>query len=352
MIELKNLHKTYQGDNGSLEALRGVSVHVREGEIYGVIGKSGAGKSTLIRCINMLERPSTGSVIVDGEELTTMPERQLRDVRKKIGMIFQHFNLLSSRTVYDNVAFPLELADKSQAEIEMAVTPLLELVGLADKRNQYPAQLSGGQKQRVGIARALANRPKVLLCDEATSALDPQTTHSILELLKDINQKFGLTIVIITHEMQVIKEICDRVAVIENGLIIEEGSVLDLFVRPQTATTKDFIRTIVSHDLPDIFASIPFSATPQPGHNLMLRLSFIGVSANEPVIAGLIRRFNVDVNILFGNIDHLKTTPFGTLLVEVSGEDAAIQAALQHLQEKELGIEVIGYVARNARTVN
>jgi len=227
MIELKNLQKTYQGDNGSLEALRGVSVHVREGEIYGVIGKSGAGKSTLIRCINMLERPTSGSVIVDGEELTTMPERQLRDVRKKIGMIFQHFNLLSSRTVYDNVAFPLELAGKTVSEIEAAVTPLLELVGLADKRNQYPAQLSGGQKQRVGIARALANRPKVLLCDEATSALDPQTTHSILELLKDINQKFNLTIVIITHEMQVIKEICDRVAVIENGLIIEEGLAID-----------------------------------------------------------------------------------------------------------------------------
>lgn len=349
MIELKNLHKTYQGDGKSLEALRGVSVHVSEGEIYGVIGKSGAGKSTLIRCINMLERPTTGSVSVDGEELTTMPEPQLRDMRKKIGMIFQHFNLLSSRTVYDNIAFPLELAGKNRAEIAAAVDPLLELVGLVDKRDQYPAQLSGGQKQRVGIARALANRPKVLLCDEATSALDPQTTQSILELLKDINHKFGLTIVIITHEMQVIKKICDRVAVIENGLIIEEGSVIDLFVRPQTPTTKEFIRTIVSHDLPDIFVGLPFSSIPRPGNNLMLRLSFIGSNANEPIIAGLIRRFNVDVNILFGNIDHLKTTPFGTLLVELSGDDAAIQAALNYLQELELGIEVIGYVARNAR---
>ena len=336
-------------DYTDLDALRGVSIHVREGEIFGVIGKSGAGKSTLIRCINMLERPGSGSVIVDGEELTTMPERQLREMRKRIGMIFQHFNLLSSRTVYDNIAFPLELAGKSAAEIAAAVNPLLDLVGLADKRNQYPAQLSGGQKQRVGIARALANRPKVLLCDEATSALDPQTTHSILELLRDINQKLGLTIVIITHEMQAIKEICDRVAVMENGLVIEEGSVIDLFVRPQTPTTKEFIRTIVSHDLPDIFAGLPFTDTPQPGSNLMLRLSFIGSSANEPVIAGLIRRFNVDVNILFGNIDHLKNTPFGTLLVEVSGDDAAIQSALRYLQEIELGIEVIGYVARNAR---
>lgn len=350
MIKLENLHKTYQGDTGSLEALRGVSAHIPEGEIFGVIGKSGAGKSTLIRCINMLERPTSGSVVVDGEELTTMPERKLRDVRKKIGMIFQHFNLLSSRTVYDNIAFPLELAGKNAAEIAAAVDPLLELVGLTDKKNQYPAQLSGGQKQRIGIARALANNPKVLLCDEATSALDPQTTHSILTLLKDINQRFGLTIVIITHEMQVIKEICDRVAVIENGLIIEEGSVVDLFVRPQTPTTREFIRTIINHDMPEIFADIDFSPVPIPGSTLMLRLSFIGASANEPIIAGVLRRFNVEVNILFGNIDHLKNTPFGTLLVELSGEDSAIQAALNYLNAKELGIEVIGYVARNART--
>ena len=264
-------------------------------------------------------------------------------------MIFQHFNLLSSRTVFGNVAFPLELAGKSAAEIAAAVDPLLELVGLADKKHQYPSQLSGGQKQRVGIARALANNPKVLLCDEATSALDPQTTHSILTLLKDINQRFGLTIVIITHEMQVIKEICDRVAVIENGLIIEEGSVVDLFVRPQTPTTREFIRTIVNHDMPDVLSSIQFSPVPLPGSSLMLRLSFIGESANEPIIAGLIRRFNIDVNILFGNIDHLKNTPFGTLTIELSGEDGAIQAALNYLNAKELGIEVIGYVARNAR---
>ena len=349
MIELRNLHKTYQGDRGSLEALRGVSAHIKKGEIFGVIGKSGAGKSTLIRCINMLERPTSGSVMVDGEELTTLSERPLRNVRKKIGMIFQHFNLLSSRTVYENVAFPLELAGKSPSEIVSAITPLLELVGLADKKNQYPSQLSGGQKQRVGIARALANRPKVLLCDEATSALDPQTTQSILALLRDINQKLGLTIVIITHEMQVIKEICDRVAVIENGLIIEEGSVLDLFVRPQTPTTREFIRTIINHDIPDVFSNMDFSPVPHPGSNLMLRLSFIGSSANDPVIAGLIRRFNVDVNILSGNIDHLQRTPFGTLLVELSGEDASIQGALNYLNAKELGIEVIGYIARNAR---
>ena len=349
MIELTQLKKTYQSDRGSLEALRGVSVNIQAGEIFGVIGKSGAGKSTLIRCINMLERPTSGSVVVGGIELTTLPERQLREERKKIGMIFQHFNLLASRTVYENVAFPLELAGKNNSEIAAAVNPLLELVGLADKRNQYPSQLSGGQKQRVGIARALANNPKVLLCDEATSALDPQTTQAILALLKDINQRFHLTVVIITHEMQVIKEICDRVAVIENGLIIEEGSIVDLFVRPQTPTTREFIRTIINHDIPQAFAEIDFSPVPLPGANLMLRLSFIGASANEPIIASLIRHFNVDVNILSGNIDQLKNTPFGTLLIELSGEDTALQSALNYLTARELGIEVIGYVARTAR---
>ncbi|MBP1764224.1 MAG: Sulfate-transporting ATPase, partial [Firmicutes bacterium] len=249
MIELKEIKKEYHGASGSIHALKGIDLGVKAGEIYGIIGKSGAGKSTLIRCINMLEKPSSGNVVVDGEDITLLSERQLRETRKKIGMIFQHFNLISSRTVYDNVAFPLELAGKSKQEIEAEVLPLLELVGLSDRMNRYPAELSGGQKQRVAIARALANHPKVLLCDEATSALDPQTTRSILELLKDINRKFQLTIVLITHEMQVIKEICDRVAVIEGGLIIEQGAVVEVFTRPQSATTRDFIRTIAGYDL-------------------------------------------------------------------------------------------------------
>lgn len=351
MIKLTGIEKVYPGTNGAVHALKGINLEVRRGEIFGVIGKSGAGKSTLIRCINMLERPTRGSVVVDGEELTTMSEKNLRERRKKIGMIFQHFNLLSSRTVYENVAFPLELAGKSKTEIAQAVLPLLELVGLADKRDQYPSQLSGGQKQRVGIARALASRPKVLLCDEATSALDPQTTQSILKLLFDINQKLQLTIVLITHEMQVIKEICDRVAVIENGVIIEEGPVLDVFTRPQTATTREFIRTIVNHDLPEFFANTVFSPTPLPDSNLILRLSFIGRTAEEPIIAGMIRRFNVDTSILYGNIDHIKHTPFGTLIVELSGDQAGIQNALKYLRARDLGIEVIGYVARNARAV-
>ena len=240
MIELKNLQKTYQGDNGSLEALRGVSVHVRQGEIFGVIGKSGAGKSTLIRCINMLERPTTGSVIVDGEELTTMPERQLRDVRKKIGMIFQHFNLLSSRTVFDNIAFPLELAGKTATEIEAAVTPLLELVGLADKRNQYPAQLSGGQKQRVAIARALALEPEVLLMDEPTSALDPEMVGEVLRVIRDLAEQ-GLTMVIVTHEMAFARDVSNRVIFIDQGVIAEEGAPQQLFSKPKNKRTQDFL---------------------------------------------------------------------------------------------------------------
>ena len=349
MIHLNGIEKTYQGSSGPVYALKGVSVEVSSGEIFGVIGKSGAGKSTLIRCINMLEKPTVGTVVVDGQELTSLTERDLRDARKKIGMIFQHFNLLASRTVYDNVAFPLELAGWDKKKIEAEVLPLLELVGLSDKQHQYPSQLSGGQKQRVGIARALASRPKVLLCDEATSALDPQTTQSILELLKDINRKFGLTIVLITHEMQVIKQICDRVAVIENGLIIEQGPVIDLFAKPETTTTREFIRTIINYDLPDIFGNTVFSPVPLQDSHLIVRVSFLGQAAKEPIIAALIRHYNVDVSILFGNIDHIQNTPFGTLIIEVTGEAAHIQSALQYLGERDLGVEVIGYVKRDAR---
>ena len=229
MIKLLQVEKTYEGAAGPVKALKGINLEIKRGEIYGIIGLSGAGKSTLIRCINMLERPTAGKVVVDGQELTAMNDKQLRDVRKGIGMIFQHFNLLSSATVYENIAFPLRLAGADEKKISEKVTPLLELVGLKDKAGQYPAQLSGGQKQRVGIARALASDPKVLLCDEATSALDPQTTKAILELIRDINKKLQLTVVLITHEMQVIKEICDKVAVIENGVIAEEGTVQSPF---------------------------------------------------------------------------------------------------------------------------
>ncbi|MDU2064025.1 MAG: methionine ABC transporter ATP-binding protein [Sporomusaceae bacterium] len=347
MITLKNLSKVYQSDAGSIPALENINLTVEKGEIFGIIGKSGAGKSTLVRCMNMLERPTEGEVLVAGQDLTVLTEKQLRDARKQISMIFQHFNLLSSRTVFDNVAFPLELAGKSKNEIKNAVLPLLELVGLADKANQYPSQLSGGQKQRVGIARALASQPKVLLCDEATSALDPQTTHSILQLLKSINKKLDLTIVLITHEMHVIKEICHRVAVIENGHIVEEGPVLDIFTNPQSATTRDFISTLEQNNLDELLSDREIRQESVTGDNLLVKLSFIGASAEEPIIASLIRRFNVDASILYGNIDHIDSTPYGTLVIELSGVKENIESALKYLQTKDLGIEVIGYVARN-----
>lgn len=348
MIVLSDIEKTYAGASGEVKALKGVDLHIRRGEIYGIIGLSGAGKSTLVRCINMLERPTAGKVVVDGQDLTAMNDCQLRAARKQIGMIFQHFNLLSSATVYENVAFPLRLSGKPTAEIEQKVLPLLELVGLADKRGQYPSQLSGGQKQRVGIARALASDPKVLLCDEATSALDPQTTKSILELIKDINQKLQLTVVLITHEMQVIKEICDKVAVIEHGVIAEEGTVLEVFMHPQQPITKEFIGAIISQEVPEAFRDIPLTDEPTPGSNLLLRLSFIGNTADEPVMSALVRRCNVDINIIYGNVDHIKSTPYGTLVVELTGADGDIQQALAYLRERNLGIEVIGYVARSA----
>jgi len=349
LITLQDIEKTYHSTNGIVHALKGINLTVPQGEIFGIIGTSGAGKSTLIRCINMLERPTKGTVIVDGQDFTALSELQLREERKKIGMIFQHFNLLSSRTVYQNIAFPLELAHCSKQQIDTEVMHLLELVGLLDKKDEYPAQLSGGQKQRVGIARALANHPKVLLCDEATSALDPQTTKSILELLKNINREFGLTIVLITHEMQVIKEICNQVAVIEGGLIIEQGPVLDVFMQTKENTTKEFISSIINHNLPDIFATIKLSTVPLANSNLIVRLSFIGHSTEEPVISSMVRRFNIDASILYGNIDHIQTTLFGTLLIELSGEQSALEQALSYLQTRDLGIEVIGYVPRDAR---
>jgi D-methionine transport system ATP-binding protein len=352
MITLQKISKVYQSSGELVPALTEIDLTVAKGDIFGIIGKSGAGKSTLIRCINMLERPTAGTVLVDGQNLSVLGEKALRNERKKISMIFQHFNLLSSRTVFDNVAFPLELAGKSKSQIRSEILPLLELVGLTDKQDQYPAQLSGGQKQRVGIARALANNPKVLLCDEATSALDPQTTNSILKLLKDINRKFQLTIVLITHEMQVIKEICNKVAVIENGRIVEEGPVLDVFTNPQSTTTQDFISTLAKNNLDELLSNRILSQTASVDSNLLLRLSFLGNSAEEPVIASLIRRFNVDVNILYGNIDHIDSTPYGTLVIELSGGQKNIQEALQFLQAKDLGIEVIGYVARNSKIAN
>ena len=348
MIQLSHIEKTYDSPSGPVKALKGIDLTIERGEIFGIIGLSGAGKSTLIRCINMLERPTAGKVIVDGQDMTVMSEKELRKARKNIGMIFQHFNLLSSATVYDNIAFPLRLSHTPEAEIKKKVLPLLELVGLADKAHQYPSQLSGGQKQRVGIARALASEPKVLLCDEATSALDPQTTRSILELIQDINRKLSLTVVVITHEMQVIKDICDKVAVIENGVIAEQGTVLEVFTNPQKPITKDFISVLLSNELPAAFRGGEVSKEPLPGAYLLLRLTFIGESADDPVLAGMIRKFpEIEVTMLFGNLDQIKSTPVGRMIIGITGPEAKIQEAIQYLRQQDLKEEVIGYVCRH-----
>lgn len=347
MIQLSHIEKIYDSPSGPVRALKDISLHIEKGDIYGIIGLSGAGKSTLVRCINLLERPTKGTVVVDGQEITAMSDSQLRAARKNIGMIFQHFNLLSSATVYENVAFPLELAKTNKDVIQKKVTELLELVGLADKADQYPSQLSGGQKQRVGIARALASDPKVLLCDEATSALDPQTTKSILELIKDINAKLKLTVVVITHEMQVIKEICDKVAVIQNGLIAENGPVLDVFINPQQPITKEFISVLMSNELPAGFDRSTISKDPIPNSVMLTRLTFIGAETDEPVISRLIKNFDLNVGIVFGQIDHIKNVPFGRLMVAMEGRQIEIDHAIEYLKGKNLKVEVIGYVARH-----
>jgi len=349
MIKFSKVEKTYASPAGPVPALKGIDLEIAKGEIFGIIGLSGAGKSTLVRCINMLERPTSGQVIVDGQDMTVLNESELRKARKDIGMIFQHFNLLSSATVYDNIAFPLKLAGKSASEIKAKVLPLLKLVGLEQKADQYPSQLSGGQKQRVGIARALASEPKILLCDEATSALDPQTTKAILELIRDINKKLQLTVVVITHEMQVIKDICDKVAVIDKGVIAEQGTVLEVFTNPQQPITKEFISVLLSNDLPAAFRGGNISQEPAEDAYLLLRLTFIGESADDPVIADMIRRFpQVETTLLFGNLDHIKYTPFGRMIIGMRGEHSQIQAALDYLKSRDLKEEVIGYVKRHA----
>ena len=344
MITLSHIEKQYEGPNGTVHALRGIDLEIGRGEIFGIVGLSGAGKSTLVRCINLLERPTKGSVIVDGQDMTALSASELRQARKNIGMIFQHFNLLSSATVYDNVAFPLRIAGMAEESIREKVGPLLSLVSLADKADQYPSQLSGGQKQRVGIARALASEPKVLLCDEATSALDPQTTKAILALIRDINQKLGLTVVIITHEMQVIKDICDKVAVIEDGVITEQGPVVDVFTNPRREMTKEFISVLMGNDLPVDLRDVPISEKPIENGRLLLRLTFLGESANDPVISDLVKSFAINVAILYGNIDAIKDTPYGRMLVSITGPQEVINDALDYLRQRDLRIEVIGYV--------
>ncbi|WP_134685559.1 methionine ABC transporter ATP-binding protein [Brevibacillus migulae] len=335
MISLKGITKVFKNRFGSFHALDNVDLSINKGEIFGIIGYSGAGKSTLVRMMNLLETPTSGDVSVGDTQLTQLPQSQLRKARRKIGMVFQHFNLLWSRTVADNVALPLEIAGVPKREHAQRVKELLELVGLADKADSYPSQLSGGQKQRVGIARALANQPDVLLCDEATSALDPKTTDSILELLKEINRKLGLTVVLITHEMHVIEKICDRVAVMESGRVIELGDVVDVFSRPKTTTTREFISQVTGAE------QLEDEDLRQIGPGTLLRCTFLGESTNQAVISHLIRDLGVEVSIIQGQIKRLKEIAFGTLYIQVHGDLDVEAKAVAYLKKQGVNVEVL-----------
>ena len=341
MIELTHISKNFASGGRTVHAVQDVSLSIGKGEIFGIIGFSGAGKSTLVRCINLLERPTSGSVTVDGKEMTALSARELRQARKKIGMIFQHFNLMPSRTVFGNVAYPLRGSGLSGEQIADKVHRLLELVGIGDKAEAYPKQLSGGQKQRVAIARALANDPNVLLCDEATSALDPQTTKAILRLLKDLNEKLGITVVIITHEMAVVKEICDRVAVMEHGRVVEQGEVFNVFADPRQEITRSFIHTtsnlrkieeLIEEDSPVVQLKLG---------ELIVRLSYIQRNVSEPLISTVSRKFDITLNIIFSDIAIVQNAPIGGTVAIISGERAQITQAMQYLSEKNVGVEVI-----------
>ena len=339
MISIQNLKKVFTLDKSPITAVDSLSLEIKEGEIFGVIGYSGAGKSTLVRLLNRLEEPSDGSVIIDGKEMTKLKGKNLRQARQEIGMIFQHFNLLWSRTTEENIAFPLEIAGVPKTEQKKKVQELIDLVGLTGREKAYPSQLSGGQKQRVGIARALANDPKVLLCDEATSALDPETTNSILDLLVDINKKLGLTIILITHEMHVIRKICDRVAVMEKGKIVETGNVLDVFSNPEQPVTKKFVEQVMAN--PDVEESVADILNNVEKRGKVLRLNFLGAFANEALISEVSKKFSVDTNIIQGKITRTQNGMLGTLIVQMVGNTAEIEKAINFIKEASVEVEVI-----------
>ena len=341
MIEFTHVSKDFGSGEKMVRAVRDVSLTIQDGEIFGIIGFSGAGKSTLVRCINLLERPTNGTVVVDGKEMTALSPKELRLARRKIGMIFQHFNLMPSRTVFGNVAYPLQGQGLSKQAIQNKVRKLLKLVDIADKETAYPSQLSGGQKQRVAIARALANDPKVLLCDEATSALDPQTTKAILTLLKDLNQKLNLTIVMITHEMAVVKEICDHVAIMEHGQVVEQGEVFSLFADPKQPITQNFIRTTSNlQKIEELIAEGSPVVQLQPGE-VIVRLSYIQKNVSEPLISTLSQRFQISLNIIFADIEIVQDAPIGGTVAILSGKREQITKAMEYLIEKNVGVEVL-----------
>ncbi|GAA4708195.1 methionine ABC transporter ATP-binding protein [Brevibacillus fulvus] len=339
MVELIELSKTYQSKNKTVHAVDNISLKIENGEIFGIVGYSGAGKSSLLRCINMLEKPTSGQVLIDGTDITKLSLPDLRRLRQSIGMIFQHFNLIANRTVAGNIAYPMEVAGKSKAEIANRTAELLELVELSDKANVYPAQLSGGQKQRVGIARALANDPKLLLCDEATSALDPKTTRSILNLLKRINQQLGISIVLITHEMEVVKEICHRVAIMSEGKIVETGTAFQIFANPQEEITKGFVNSVLDIQLP------AHLLTDKGDNKQLIKVVFKGKEAEEPIIDSMLRNFSVKANFLHARIDYIQDTPMGVFVLELAGDLAERERAIAFLDRETAGTEVIPYVS-------
>ena len=326
MIELKHVSKTFDSDSGGVDALKDVSLTIEDGDIYGIIGMSGAGKSTLVRCINLLERPTAGEVVVNGQRLDTMTPAQLRAARREITMIFQQFNLLMQRTCLKNVCFPMELAGVKKAEAEKRAMELLEMVGLPDKANAYPAQLSGGQKQRIAIARALATNPKVLLCDEATSALDPNTTHSILTLIKDINRKLGITVVVITHQMSVVEEICDSVAILDGGMVVEQGSVQEIFANPKTAAAKRLVAPNGGSAARDLSCFAP--------DDHVVRVTFNGSSTAKPLVASLAAEKGILVSVLSADTRDLSGQCYGSMLLKLPAELAVAQQAVEYMRSQ------------------
>lgn len=346
MIELKKVDVTFEDERQTVNAVQNVTLSVAKGDIYGIVGYSGAGKSTLVRTINLLQRPTAGQVIVDGEDLSALPPKSLRTARKKIGMIFQHFNLMRARTVAGNIAYPLKHSGLSKKEMDKKIDELLELVGLSDKKHTYPSQLSGGQKQRVAIARALANDPEVLLCDEATSALDPKTTSSILELLKKLNKKLSLTIVIITHEMQVVKEICNKVAVMDDGKVVEKGDLVSLFTEPKEALTHEFIDTATHIDKALEKIRKHPTLLELTEEDVLASITYVGKSTSTPLIASLYAQFGVTTNILYGNVEILQQTPVGNLIVVLSGEKKQREKAIAFLESNHVKVSQLEYEQR------
>ncbi|MCP8969681.1 methionine ABC transporter ATP-binding protein [Ectobacillus ponti] len=339
MIRLEQVQKIYRAKSGNVTAVQDANLDIQQGEIFGIIGYSGAGKSSLIRMLNQLEKPTSGKITVAGRLISAIRGRELREARQEIGMIFQHFNLLWSRTVRENIAFPLEIAGVSKEQREKRVEELLGLVGLEGRGDAYPSQLSGGQKQRVGIARALANNPKVLLCDEATSALDPETTDQILDLLLDINKRLGLTIVLITHEMHVIQKICNRVAVMEKGHIVEMGDVLEVFRHPQQPITKRFVKQIT--DSEDTNEAIDHLVAKYPTGKV-IRLKFVGEAVEQPILSGLMQSSKVQANILHGSISQTPGGSYGNLIVHLNGSAEDLAEAVSFIEKQQVELEVIG----------